>query len=336
MSVINQIPGCYSFGPNLGFSACQYVPGIVKGLLFVPKGATITAANAANLQSYINSKLNDTNPALRWHLAMGFQGVESQNEDAVVFTYPSRKKQTIATEVRGARFQLDNSFCQYRNLYEWNAGAWKGYDVFEVTDTVLEGATGKTGNNLVVIGRAISHFWVEMRTYATYSDPEQFFVQIQYADASQSVTSVGQLPLSDPNGPFTLATTNGVQDVLLANPVNGAAGVYTVTLLTGCGGINFANIYGTTLVTAGFTAANGTTGAAITITSAAASGLNAVTGVYSTYTVTLNLADPDYPTVGLPITLGLSQSGLLGLNIGSATTGEGSFVGKPLTVSATV
>jgi len=301
MAAFNQLQ-CQSRAGNTGIGRCTQSNAVEVGLFLIPKGSVITAANAADLKTFIAGKVHATLYAERWHPIGNFVEVTPQDSEETMTEYADGSQTVNRDAYYRTRYRHTKGDCFHASLVAFN-GRENEFDVIAVDKMGRLIVVNK--NNLTtgvpeLGGQAVSRLKAPNKGKATFADAGTYYFDVDYADATEYNEQYATLQAQDSFGknfnPLKWGQDNAVQDVIIQNTSTLVAGVVTLLFGTGCGQSSLGTIYA--LTAAMLTAKNKATGAAITITSLVASPAGA-----GQYVLTMDTGDADYPTSGNVLTI---------------------------------
>lgn len=302
MAVLNQIVCADAFG-NTGFGNCALIPKNITGVIIVPKSFEITAANAATLQTYLETAAQNNSSALRIFPVHGFVGATNNSEELVTQTFGYGGIAAVREGKYNWLFQYyQGGICLLQGLRKFN-GTQKSVILIDA-DNVLYGM--KRNGNFAGVP------W------------EMFYAQPWGLNDGANVTNFGLQLVIDPKylndqlayieAKFPLTEIQGLQNVNLSLVAAATATTFNVKAVT-CSGDDLFDLFSSDLADASaWSVVSKADGSAESIDSVAA---NAAT---KSWTITLDPARTDDSVVNLA-----SVSALVGLGV------EG-FEGVPLDV----
>lgn len=300
---------------NTGFGECVIDPAEIFGSIRVPKGKVFTLAELADLRNTLDAASMAPSKADRIFPIHNYLNTTDNSEDVVFETIGATQ-----FPIRDGHYRLtfqyrDGALCLSNSLqtHNFQSSYWIHYDKnFMLLGWRKLDATGLTYGLAGIPSVFHAHKWkvATPTTAANYSvyfdfDPVYFNKYLGFYQAD-----------------FPLSEIVGLRNVNLVQSGASAAGVVKLLAKTGCDGANMYDQYSTQLgAGAVWAAINATTGATITITSAA------IDANIKGFTITLSSADPDYPaTTGGLVTINLVDP------VALDTAGVSGFEGIPITV----
>lgn len=278
---------CIRANKNTGKSDCPFNPKLWKGCYLVPVGSVITKANRADtatLKTFINGKLQDNNPATRWHHIAVFEGMEDRSEGTQTQTLPNGR--IVVTDRSHPLYEyqvLDGGKHYHQSLISFNG--LEGYYQIMPYDTanVLMG-TENPDATTEMMGYDLSVLWAHDYKPGTRSSVAEYKGLIGLADAAQMNENYFGIKCG-----FDLSKVKGVQDVTIVDVTTGStSGVHMVKIYAGGGTINIVEKLGSAIANeANFIFRKKSTGATVTKTAALSAD-----GTY--VELTASLADTDY------------------------------------------
>lgn len=317
MSIRNKI-NCATRVRNVGVGKCSLHIKEVRGEILVPKGWKIPASallSQAAFRAYLEAAIIADDPLQRIYPVKGFAALTDNSEEVVVQTLAYGQQLVVRDGNVNWTFQYyDGGICLSNALRSFNGA---DYDtLFWDSQNILFGTTIAEADGSFSVGGVPQDMlyalpWtandganVSMYRIAHSFQPAYINERIGYVQAE-----------------FNLADLNGLKNISLV-PVSSAAGVITFQALTGCDGENMYSAYSADLADELlYTAVNAETGALIAIDTVTAGAAAA-----QTFILTLDTADPDYPTTAD----GLVTISMVGPTALAAAGIEG-FEGLPMT-----
>jgi hypothetical protein len=263
MSTILNLANCNPVS-NTGDISCYLEPDIATGLIFIPKGTVIPAADLATsaaFQTYLQARLVDNNVATRWYKA--FQ-IGMFKDNTAANKYENQDEQQVLTlkppyfweyrfignankclhNIKMMGFHLKQSLFDLL-IWDKNNVIWctQGYDSLGNLS-----AKGFNMNQLIV------NDWKQKTT----STANQYVINIQMADNSELNEDFFAV-----NCDFDIKSLQGIVDAVLycTSP---SAGTINIQALTNCNGQSLGALYGSELGLTAFTFYDNTTAAALT------------------------------------------------------------------------
>lgn len=281
MSKLNQLV-CANNVANLGFGSCFLDLEQIIGAFIVPNGFSLDSADLADIQTALAAATKVSVKLNRAYPVHNFLQVNSNTEDKTVQNFNYGGKKVVKEGDYDWTFEFtEGGLCLLKSLRSFN-GTGKWSVIFYDSKFRLFGTTGSEEGSLYAIPLKV--LWANPWTpndgtktamYAVQMVFEPRFINedLAYAEADSYLTDI-----------------LGLQDIIIVkNSWNQGTGVVNVSLFSRCG-TNMYEVFPTELAaTAVYSAANASTGGAITVSSAA--------GVAATksFNVTLSIADPDFP-----------------------------------------
>lgn len=302
---------CDSGGANLGVGTCVRNPKKDKYIIFAPLDKVYTPTDILTAQATFQADAIADDPTERIY-PLKIMVSELQGSDMETFTFPDGTTETTRDPILGIRYEHRLGACVQNQLITGFSGRQGQYGIFTVdAGNTLRGEHVYDDNGQVIGVKPmqLSKIYAPPYTPPTESEPVRMYVDIEWA----SYTSLNQdTAYIDLGFPFSEIEQLQTANVGLVAWVSGTAGTVTMSLLTGCGGQNMADLYPTAIVPASFIATNFATGNVITITAVT----KTTTNGKGTLLVDFDQADPDYPAVGGKILLkGAAPSVLAGQGI---------------------
>lgn len=300
MATLNSID-CSSVIRNVGTGDCGFMPGVIMGIIFIPRGMTFNAAQIADWRNTLVTFTNSDDKSQRIYPIGPFSDFTDNSEDTVYETQGYGDEDFVREGQYRWLFRLAKpSICLHTALStfinkqdQFDALLWdKSNATIGTTKQDADGRDVLGGFDLGSINRPKMNM-------ATGSTNAQSWVRITLTDESQFNATPGIVIESD--SPFNMTSTlQGLIDIKLGNvtPVGAGAGSKSITLIAGCGSQNLAEMFATELADFNlYTATNVATGLNIPITAATING-----GIV---TLTLNAASPNYPAGSGTIRIGM-------------------------------
>lgn len=162
---------------NLGLSRCK-LPGLIKGIITLPRGTTMTAANF-QLLSYWNGLL--LNPyATRAYLWPWFRKIEDVSEEAV-YEQSAISTMFVRNGRYAWRFGIKESLCLHTKLYTHNSEG----DVDVVLIDVFNNFIGTTNEDGTISGFSIDLINAEKLKFSDGSVSSQSPIYLCLADNTE-------------------------------------------------------------------------------------------------------------------------------------------------------
>lgn len=300
MSKLNQLV-CANNVANVGFGSCFLDMEQIVGAFIVPNGFSLSAADLADLQTAL---IADTKVAVKLNRVFplhNFVQMTSNTEDKTVQSFNYGGKKVVREGDYDLTFEFtEGGLCLLKALRSFNSnGVWSV--IFYDSKFRIFGTTGSTEGSLY--GIPLKMLWANPWTpndgtktamYAVQMvfEPRYINEDLAYAEADSYITDI-----------------LGLQDIIITkNSWNEATGVANISVYSRCG-TNLYEVFPTELALAAvYTAANGVTGAAITVSSVAA------VAATKTFNVTVDTADPDFPAGTQGVVLDLAAIAVLEAN----------------------
>lgn len=326
MSAIDLInkKDCIQTGNNTGIGKCTFRPGLIKQVVFVPKGFYMTPATPYAGQ--LTAACLNTNVGARAYPIGDFINITFQGSAAGQQNFNYGASITTNNGVPKWLFQIaDGNHCMYLAMLGFS-GASDFYDAYFIdSNNYVLGNDGyaiiSTVNTHIFKPFSFADIFVPNWEPANSGSIPKYEIAFTFGDDAQYRNNFAYLQLEQNRKD----AIHGLQNVALTATISATAATFPITALLSCSNENLGDYYGATFAVVGaWVATNGTTGATITITSVS----------YSTttkkYTLLLDATDTDYPAVGLPINIDL-------INPSALYTLTGLYLdGLPVTVLATV
>jgi len=315
---------CAQTAKNVGRGNCAANPTRFVGTIAIPKGKTFTASDISTFQVTLQGLSVNDNATLRTYTMSRWVGVKKNTQAAQEYTIPYIGKVTLAPAVPIWGFQwLAGGICNYQNLLQFH-GTQDNYDfLFIDNSNVIWGRWQYATDGITPLfgGYTMSDVAVDTFDLPDQSNPTLYYINFAMDNANQVREYIAYVPA----GFDVIGATPGLQTVVISGvPKASSNGIYDVTAVLKCSSQDLFAIYGTALTaTTAWSAINVNTNGVITISS--------VTATTTGWELTLSTADPDYPTVGLPIAISLVAPSVLK----SAVSVTGIESPSPLIVAAT-
>lgn len=271
---------------NTGKAAFAFLPALWKGYFLAPiTNCDITANDALDLKTFIDTQLHLADPTRRWQHATKIEGVEDQTEAASQQTLPNGR--TIFTDRSKPLFTMqfvDGGLGSHIARLSYN-GLEEYYRIFPYdANNVLGGAVSED-SDVVMTGMTLENHYTHDYKPATRTTVAEFKTSVQLL--AEEMNEKGWYIKAN----CSLAKRLAVRDVLMTDitPGGAAAGVFEIAYTEGNGDINLlTQLTAAVLADAdNFTVKRATTGNAIDFTVAVNT---AGTGVK----FTLDTGDTDY------------------------------------------
>lgn len=291
---------CAADWANTGFGDCPWHM-LFEGIIQVPKDATFTEAQLADLVAHVTTKAKDANKSLRFFPWPEFIAMEPGGGD------PNKEEldngSSITTWENDYLFTGQfleggvpvNNFLRTRNSQDiYFIGFGRGYAFGTIENGVYKGFKAK-------------NYWSNAQKPGAYKARSQymFTFNVDVKDLNENVWYVKAEGIEDVNGLKTLELK------VVSDPAVSGTGVVDCSLKLKGYGTDYLESNGAALAALTWTCKNKSTGAAITVTS--------TTLVGTSLRFDLDHTDTDYPTSGNKFTIvGPSISALEGAGILSA------------------
>ncbi len=293
MAEINEID-CLQDTGNTGVGPCFLDYTNIVGAFLVPKGDEV---DVTDLQTALIAKTHAANKADRWFPIYDFVNTTDNTEDKTVQQFNTGASAVVREGYNNWKFQyLAGGLSLLKNLRKMN-GTSHDFIFFD-NNMRLMGIPGSDATKIKGIPTSGGRFWAGPWKVNDGTKVSEYMVEfvfpVRYTnDYVVSVKADFDIP----------STVNGLQDVELTSPtINVTGGSYNILARTTASLSNMGDRYSTELASAGdWVAADGTTGAAITVTAVT---YNSTTKVF---VVALDTADTDYPADGQPILINLAD-----------------------------
>lgn len=300
MADLNQLI-CANNVANTGFGSCYLDMDQIIGGFIVPNGYSLTAAELDDLITTLTADAKVATKLNRIYPAGNFVAITDNSEDLTIQTFGYGSKSVVKEGDYDWQFQfVKGGLCLHQALRSFNGnGNWS--IIFYDAKFRLFGTTGAVSGSLY--GIPTKMLWAMPWKPTDGSNVTSYMLRVVFEP------SYINEDLAYFQAESTVADVAGLQDILLTlNSWTEATGVANVSVYSRCG-TNLYEVYPTELaLTAVWTAANASTGGAITVSS--------VTGVAATktFSVTLLTTDPDFPAGTQGILLNLAAIATLEAN----------------------
>lgn len=313
MATLNTLQ-CGSDTKNTGFGTCILDFKAISGAFIVPPDWEATEAKLADLRTTLTEAATAPK-AERIYPFHGFEALTDNTEDPTFQTMASGRQVMIKEGNYNWLMQfIDGGLCLSNKLRSFNSGKWAA--LFYDQEFKLFGYRSvKTTGEQVLKGVPLDNFY----TYPWKAN--------DWSNVSQYRTLFGFKPgyINEGIGfvaaDFPLSEIQGIKDVALnvLTPLN-ITGAVTVMAVVSCGGDDMHGQFDTELAVVGaWKAANKATGASVPVATAVSTAEG--------WTVTLTIADANYPAAGETVSLSLADAqALAGLQV------EG-YEGLPLSLT---
>ncbi len=251
---------------NTGKSECPFNPKLWKGGYLTQYGDVITAANradAATLKTFIDGKLQNSNPALRWHHIATFEGMEDRSEGTQMQTLPNGRQIAVDRSRPLYEYQvLEGGKHYHQSLLSLNGmeGVFQ-FMPYDIANVLM--GTENPDDTTEMMGYDLSVLFAHDFKPATRTTVAEYKGLIGLADASQMNENYFAIKAG-----FDLSKVKGVQDVTIVDVTQGtASGIHQVKIMAGGGTINIVEKLGAALANeANFIFRKKSTGNAVTKT----------------------------------------------------------------------
>lgn len=300
-SILNTLD-CANGAKNTGFGSCVLDPKNIIGVIEVPKGDYLSAANLASqstLYAALLAKVTLDSPLLRWYPVWNLEAVTVNAGEPVVQTLGYGGKYVVRDDYYDLMFQfVQGGLCLLKNLRSHN-GAGKNFFFIDREGLIIG---TKVGDKLYPVPMQIFYAHpFKMNDGANISAYNiQFVFQQRYIN---ELVGFAHLPFSSG---YDVTNVAGLQDVSVEAFSTLVAGVVKVQFFVGCDHTNLYDAFSAVLATkANLLVKNKITGGLITITT------DVVDAANKAFTLTLDTADADYPAVGQDLTIQLQPPSVL-------------------------
>ena len=292
MPTINNIYAAQTPG-NVGLGQAQFDPKVIKGALLVPKGYTLTAANLASLQTYLQNAAMADGKTARVYPISGFLEFKDGSEKAPEQSFGYGAKVIVRDGMYTWSFQyMQGGKSLNDKLRTFNGSFWDCF--FVDANNVLLGqtytdSTGAAGLKAIPLiqfycppfalndGKKVAEYTLDFTFDPKYLNENGSFI----ADAGFNI----------------LDTILGLQDVVLTGVANATSGSYDITVKTALG-VNLGDQYGVAgglLQLPAWLITNAATGLVIAPAASNPFTYNTATKII---TIALLKSDPNYPSIG--------------------------------------
>lgn len=294
---LNQFNCIEAFG-NTGIGRCALIPSYIVGMIIVPNNFLITEANSVNLQTFMDDAAKNPSKPNRIFPIHNFVGLTDNSEDVVTeslgygYTVPIRDGNYSWT----FRF-IQGGVCLLKALQSYNGS--NVTVLFYDSNGVVYGRN--TANGLM--GVPLISFFAGKWTLTDSTTVATFAVTVTF-EPKYLNQDLGFIK----DEAFTASDVIGLQDVNINAVGAQTATILSVSATAACGGENLFDLYSDELADGAlWDVRNGSTGAALTVTSVAANAVN------KTFTITLSAARTNATIVGLAGTDVLEAAGIMGI-----------------------
>lgn len=302
MATLNSID-CSAILRNVGTGNCGFLPDVIMGAIFIPRGMTFNAEQIADWRNTLITLANADDKSQRIYPIGPFSDFTDNSEDTVYETTGYGDEAFVREGQYRWLFRLGKAnMCLHSALATFiNKEGQFDLLLWDKTNAVL-GTTVQDANGRDVLGGfTLGSIGRPKMNMATGSTKAQSWIRVTLVDESQFNATPGIVVESD--SPFNMtATLKGLIDIKLGDvtPVGAGAGSKSITLVAGCGSQNLAEMFPTELADFNlYTATNVATGLVIPVTAATING-----GIV---TLTLNAASPNYPSGTGKIRIGMVE-----------------------------
>lgn len=283
MNSLNNISCVVGVGGNTNIGNCNQDLKDVIAYILTPKGTKFTGTQMAAFNATIAALMHNDNPVARAQMVTGFMGAEKANIEATTFTWGNGTTTTTGDERIGRNYQM-KGFCLNDVLGNMNgmSDSYEAWPIFRdniVVGTKTTMADGAEG----VKGYSLSDLFSTQYDEAMNDTPGQFIFRVIHADGSEWRNRVAFRPEDG-----DIKALIGMQTVTLTERVRTphVAGTYEVMARTGCGSINFVDVFGTEMLVPTLWRVTNNLGNVVEIDGITVSGSN--------FQVSLDTADANY------------------------------------------
>ena len=235
---------CIGDNQNTGVPSCSWSPSNITGAILVPKNKSYTVADVATLWATLQSDLKVDNAANRIYPILPFKAIDDQSTDIQIETDGYGGKSFVRDGDYDWVFEYKNGFCYYQALRSFHTKN-HSFDVLfidEVNNT-LWGTENADGD---LSGFSLELLLVPNIKINTGSNATKYFVR--FALANPAELNDNTYTVSFPNNQ-QLMKLSGLLDTFITatSTINATSGLVTVTLTSGCGSVDMAELYPTEL-----------------------------------------------------------------------------------------
>lgn len=230
---------CTYLSANQGVGLCNYTQAPIIYGLAIPKGSVITAANFADIKTYLRSLRINNDPFVRVYLTPRINGVDAGLEDANIVSAPDRSKfQTIGESWTLALAMWNASMCAQQNLkrafnFSQDRFDWLFIDANYklLGQKVANATTGATEMG----GFATQYARVLAQTLGMFDATPNSTLELSFPDVSAIQDAWFVADISNINFLADVVPYQ-VQNVEIVNLASPGTNTFTFSALTGCGG----------------------------------------------------------------------------------------------------
>lgn len=293
MATLNSID-CSSVLRNVGGVSCGFMPDVIMGVIFIPKGMTFNAAQIADWRNTLVSLANSDNPSQRIFPIGPFTDFTDNSEDTVRETTGYGDELFVREGQYRWQMRLAKANMCLHTALSTFINKEDSFDMllWDKTSAVIGTTKQDEFGRDVLGGFALASLERPKLTLPTGSTKAQSWIRVTLQDESELNARPGIVIEYD--SPFNMTSAlKGLIDVKLSDvtPPSAGAGVKHIAAMAGCGAQNLAELFETELADFSlFTATNVATNAPIAITAA-----TVANGVIE---LALDTLDPNYPSSG--------------------------------------
>lgn len=310
----NVLNTCEAVLGNTGTGQCFFDIETVGGVIFAPKGSTLTTASLTALQAALTAAITNDNPRQRLFPVNNIIDCKSNSEKVVIQTSNTGAKKVVRDVYDALDLMWwDGGFCLLYQLRKGN-GLNNPFYLYTINGLLI-GVDAGAGLIKPIIPTLA---WANAMGWSDGTKSAEYGVTLSW-NAKQTNDNVKIIDFSPVGGQGYLDSLTGLQTIKLVKQARVVA-LLTVGLQLACGGVDLFPNYPTQLVADLWVAYADTAGVAnlskpIAITSA--------TPTADGYAIQITVADANY-TAGAPIWLGLvGPTELLAAGIGAVNSTSG-------------
>lgn len=296
---------CTTSSPNVGPVRCAVDPGLLQGVIMIPKGTRYTATQLTGIVGTLADAATKNPRATRVYPVGPFIAVTDSSTDTVTETtdYGFTEIVRDGTYIWRGRTAY-GGVCLYRNLRMFNNRQGQ-YDVIFVfkKHLLMTYSPNPTTGAPEYKGIEPSLIHVPIWKIAAGNTSSQFMFEVQVFDASQIADNF-MFVQTDVSALSNVSGITGVDIQNFATFNTTPAGSVDILPVAECDGSSLLTVYGSTWANVNlWTATNAATGAPITIT-----GVSQVNGKYR---IQMDTTDADYPAINGRVIISAAAVGVL-------------------------
>lgn len=320
--MFNQV-NCIISSKNTGFSRCTPNPGQLKYEIAVPRGTRISAADADDMMTYLETLLTNDKPTERGYLLGSWVTVTDETVDPTREAYDHGVDSTIADgALIWVRRINDGALCSHLNLRKFNKSESQ-YEFLAVFASSESSAKYYIAGRRVVVGGIeymsgyqYDDIWAPTWRLATGTTTSMYTLRTVMGRTDQFNEDFMFVPVD-----FQVGDLPRVQDIALTATL-ASAGNVDVNAYSVCGNSSLADLYGSTLNDDAAWVVENEDGDVVAVTG--------VTIVSGKYRLALDTTDPNY-TSGTKFRVKLAPLSVLSttpFNIEWIESGLSNYVNK--------